>query len=117
MADALQNYIDGKWVDAIDGGRFDVFDPATGEVIATAPDCQPADVERAVDAARRTFDDGTWWPGTSERERGRILLRAADIMRRELDRLAELESMDCGKPIGEARDDLEEVVFLSLIHI
>ena len=44
MADALQNYIDGKWVDAIDGGRFDVFDPATGEVIATAPDCQPADV-------------------------------------------------------------------------
>ena len=62
MADALQNYIDGKWVDAIDGGRFDVFDPATGEVIATAPDCQPADVERAVDAARRTFDEGTWWP-------------------------------------------------------
>ena len=112
MADALQNYIDGKWVDAIDGGRFDVFDPATGEVIATAPDCQPADVERAVDAARRTFDDGTWWPGTSERERGRILLRAADIMRRELDRLAELESLDCGKPIGEARDDLEEVVFM-----
>ena len=41
MADALQNYIDGKWVDAIDGGRFDVCDPATGEVIATAPDCQP----------------------------------------------------------------------------
>ena len=38
MADALQNYIDGKWVDADDGGRFDVFDPATGEVIATAPD-------------------------------------------------------------------------------
>ena len=58
MADALQNYIDGKWVDAIDGERFDVFNPATGEVIATAPDSQPADVERAVDAARRTFDDG-----------------------------------------------------------
>jgi betaine-aldehyde dehydrogenase len=112
MADALQNYIDGKWVDAIDGGRFDVFDPATGEVIATAPDSQPADVDRAIGAARRTFDEGTWWPGMSERERGRILLRAAEIMRRELERLAELESMDCGKPIGEARDDLEEVAFM-----
>ena len=62
MADALQNYIDGKWVDAIDGDRFDVFNPATGEVIATAPDSQPADVERAIDVARRTFDDGHWWP-------------------------------------------------------
>jgi acyl-CoA reductase-like NAD-dependent aldehyde dehydrogenase len=112
MADALQNYIDGKWVDAIDGGRFDVFNPATGEVIATAPDSQPADVARAVDVARRTFDEGSWWPQTSERDRGRILLRAADIMRRELERLARLESIDCGKPLAEARTDLEEVAFM-----
>ena len=74
MADALQNYIDGKWIDAADGERFDVFNPATGEVIATAPDSKAADVDLAVDAARRTFDDGTWWPGMSARERGRILL-------------------------------------------
>ncbi len=112
MADALQNYVDGKWVDAIDGGRFDVFNPATGEVIATAPDSQPSDVELAVDAARRTFDAGAWWPGLTGRDRGRILLRAAEIMRRELDRLAALESLDCGKPVGEARDDLEEVAFM-----
>ncbi len=112
MAQELQNYIDGKWLDAADGGRFDVFDPATGEVIATAPDSKPADVERAVDAARRTFDDGTWWPGTSERERGRILLRAAEIVRRELERLARLESTDSGKPIGEAREDIAEVAFM-----
>ncbi len=65
MADALQNYVDGKWVDAQDGKRFDVFDPSTGEVIATAPDSQPADVERAIDSARRTFDEGTWWPRTT----------------------------------------------------
>ncbi len=112
MAQELQNYIDGKWLDAADGGRFDVFDPATGEVIATAPDSKPADVERAVDAARRTFDDATWWPGTSERERGRILLRAAEIVRRELERLARLESTDSGKPIGEAREDISEVAFM-----
>ena len=52
MADALQNYIDGKWVDAQDGARFDVFDPSTGEVIATAPNSSQADVDAAVAAAR-----------------------------------------------------------------
>jgi betaine-aldehyde dehydrogenase len=112
MADALQNYVDGKWVDAEDGKRFDVFDPSTGEVIATAPDSQPADVERAIDSARRTFDEGTWWPRTTERERGRILLNAADIVRRDLEKLAAMESLDAGKPIGEAREDIAEVAFM-----
>ena len=112
MADTLQNYIDGKFVDAADGTGFDVFNPATGEVIATAPDSKQADVDAAVSAARRTFDDGTWWPRTTERERGRILLRAADIVRREHERLAQLESLDSGKPIGEAREDIAEVAFM-----
>ncbi len=112
MADALQNYIDGKWVDAADGERFDVFNPATGEVIASAPHSKREDVERAVDAARRTFDEGAWWPGTSARERGRILLRAAEIVRREHDRLSRMEATDSGKPIGEAREDIAEVAFM-----
>ena len=112
MADALQNHIDGAWVDARDGERFDVFDPATGEVIATAPDSKAVDVETAIDAARRTFDEGTWWPGTPARERGGILLRAADIVRREQERLARMESLDSGKPIGEAREDVAEVAFM-----
>ncbi len=73
MAEALQNHIDGKWVDAQEGGRFDVFNPATGEVIATAPQSTQPDVDAAVSAARRTFDEGRWWPGTSGRDRGRIL--------------------------------------------
>ncbi len=112
MADALQNYIHGRFVDAADGGRFDVFNPATAEVIATAPDSQGADVEAAIASARRTFDDGSWWPRTTERERGQILLRAAEIVRRELERLAHLESLDSGKPIGEAREDIAEVAFM-----
>jgi acyl-CoA reductase-like NAD-dependent aldehyde dehydrogenase len=112
MADALQNFIDGKWVDAHDGERFDVFNPATGAVIATAPHSKPADVDAAVAAARRTFDEGTWWPGTPARRRGRILLNAADIVRREQERLARLESLDAGKPIGEAREDIAEVAFM-----
>src|SRR5918999_2101336 len=112
MADALQNHIDGKWVDAEDGGRFDVFDPGAGEVTATPPDSKQVDVDAAVAAARRTFDDGRWWPGTPARERGRILLRAAEVVRREEERLARLESLDSGKPISEARDDIAEVAFM-----
>ena len=112
MADALQNFIDGKWVDAQDGERFDVFNPATGAVTATAPHSKPADVDAAVAAARRAFDEGTWWPGTPARRRGRILLNAADIVRREHERLARLESLDAGKPIGEAREDIAEVAFM-----
>ena len=112
MADALQSFIDGKWADAQDGERFDVFNPATGAVIATAPHSKPADVDAAVAAARRTFDEGTWWPGTAARQRGRILLNAADIVRREQERLARLESLDAGKPIGEAREDIAEVAFM-----
>ena len=112
MAETLQNYIDGKWLDAQDGERFDVFDPATGEVIATAPNSKAADAELAVAAARRTFDEGTWWPGTTPRDRGRILLRAAEIVRREHERLARMESLDSGKPIGDAREDIGEVAFM-----
>ena len=112
MARDLQAYVDGAWRDARDGRRLDVVNPATGEVIATVPDCGPADVAEAIAAARRTFDDGSWWPRTSARERGRILLRAAEIVRREHERLARLESTDCGKPIGEARADVDEVAFM-----
>jgi len=112
VAEELRNYVDGVWVDARDGERFDVFNPATGEVIATAPDSKPADVEAAVDAARRTFDDGSWWPGTPARTRGRILLDAADIVRREQERLARMESLDSGKPIGDAREDIAEVAYM-----
>jgi acyl-CoA reductase-like NAD-dependent aldehyde dehydrogenase len=112
VADALRNYVDGAWLDAVDGERFDVFNPATGEVVATAPHSKREDVDRAVAAARRTFDEGSWWPGASARERGRILLRAADVVRREHDRLARMESIDSGKPIGEASEDIDEVAFM-----
>jgi acyl-CoA reductase-like NAD-dependent aldehyde dehydrogenase len=112
MAEDLKMYVDGKWVEALDGSTLDVVNPATGEVIATVPDSKPPDADRAAAAARRAFDDGAWWPGTSERERGRILLRAADIVRRELERLARLETLDSGKPIAEAREDIAEVAFM-----
>ena len=107
----LQNYVNGKWIDAMDGGRFDVFDPADGSVIARAADSQPDDVEAAIDAARNAFDDGTW-SAVSPRERQRVLLKAAEITRREAERLSELEVRDSGKPLAEAREDIEEAAYM-----
>jgi acyl-CoA reductase-like NAD-dependent aldehyde dehydrogenase len=104
-------YIDGRWVPAREGERFDVVDPATGETIATAASATAADVDAAVGAARRAFDEGAW-PGTTERERARVLQKAAEIIASRRDELATLESRDCGKPLAEARDDIDEVVFM-----
>ena len=112
MADALQMYIDGKWVDAEDGERFDVHNPATNEVIATAPRAKKTDVEKAVAAARRAFDDGAWWPGIGERDRGRMLLKAAEIIRRESHRLARMESIDSGKLLSDCEEDLNEAAYM-----
>ena len=109
--DERKMYVDGAWVEAGDGARFDVIDPATGQTIATVPDARGSDVDAAVEAARRAFDDASW-PAVTERERGRILIRASEIIRRERERLAELEVLDCGKPIGEAREDIEESAFM-----
>jgi betaine-aldehyde dehydrogenase len=106
-----QMYIDGKWLDAAEGRRVDVKVPATGETFATVPDAQKQDAEAAIDAARRAFDEGPW-SRSSERERESILLKAADILRREADRIAELESRDSGKPIGEAQEDVAETAFM-----
>jgi acyl-CoA reductase-like NAD-dependent aldehyde dehydrogenase len=112
MADQLQMYIDGRWVEALDGTRFDSIDPATGAVLASVPAAGAADVDRAVRAARRAFDDGSWGAAIAERERARLLFRIADLVREQLDELAELEVRDCGKPIADARADIAEVAFM-----
>ena len=109
---STQMFLNGRWVGALDGDTIDVLNPATGELITRVPHAKAADVDQAVRSARGTFDAGKWWPQTSERQRGRILLRAAEIIRREADRLARLETLDCGKPIAESREDIEEVAFI-----
>ncbi len=111
MTDA-QMYIDGKWLDASDGGRIRDINPATGLIHATVPSATVEDVDTAVLAARRTFDDGIWSIGTAERARGHTLIRAAEIIRRRAEELARLETLDSGKPIGESRDDVEEAAFM-----
>src|SRR3984957_11962182 len=94
--------IDGKLVDAASGKTFPVYNPASGTVIANVPEADKADVDLAVAAARRAFDDRRWTK-VSRSERGRMLWRLADLIERDLEELAELESLDNGKPFSVAR--------------
>jgi phenylacetaldehyde dehydrogenase len=94
--------INGKLVGAVSGKTFEVVNPATGAVIANVPEGDKADIDIAVAAARRAFDDGVW-ARVSPSEKGRILWRIADLIERDLEELAELESIDNGKPYAVAR--------------
>ncbi|MEP7098183.1 MAG: aldehyde dehydrogenase [Dokdonella sp.] len=96
----LANLIDGRLQAPRAGGYLDIFEPATGTVFARCPDSDGTDVDAAIAAAARAFPG---WSGTSAEERARLLGRLADLVERDLDELAELESRDCGKPVKLAR--------------
>jgi betaine-aldehyde dehydrogenase len=100
-------YINGEHVTSANGGWFPIYDPSTEEIIAEVPDSGEADVERAARAAREAFERGAW-PETTAQQRGRLLFKLADRIRKETDRLAELESRNCGKPIVEAEMDVAD---------
>jgi acyl-CoA reductase-like NAD-dependent aldehyde dehydrogenase len=95
--------IDGKWVDAASGKTFETPNPATGAVLARVAEGDAEDIDRAVRAARRAFDDGKWarWSPT---ERERLLLKIADLIERNGEELAQLETLDNGKPLAESRN-------------
>ena len=97
----IQHYIDGTFVDSVDGGTFDVLDPVSNETYATAAAGRAADIDLAVAAAKRAFDDGPW-PRLLPRARSRILNRIADAVEAQDARLAELETFDTGLPITQA---------------
>jgi betaine-aldehyde dehydrogenase len=99
--------IDGEWVAAASGRTFKAMDPATGEPMAEVPDAQAADVDRAVAAARRAFDEG--WRDVTAQERGRILFRLAEKVRARTKELAELETLNSGKPLAESEFDIGDV--------
>jgi len=102
--------IDGQWVNGTK--TFNTVNPATGEVLTQIVEASAADVDQAVAAARRAFDakDGAWRK-MSASERGRLIWRLADLVERHIDELAELETLDNGKPIFESRNvDMPMVV-------
>ncbi|RZL72257.1 MAG: aldehyde dehydrogenase family protein, partial [Rhodococcus sp. (in: high G+C Gram-positive bacteria)] len=112
----IQHYIGGAFVDSIDGDTFDVLDPVSNEVYLQAAAGKKADIDRAVEAAKKAFKEGPW-PRMLPRERSRILHRIADIVESRDARLAELESFDSGLPItqalGQARRAAENFRFFA----
>jgi acyl-CoA reductase-like NAD-dependent aldehyde dehydrogenase len=90
--------IGGERPEAADGRTFDTFDPATGQAITEVPYAGAEDVDRAVRAAREAFDDGRW-SGVSASRRTRAMLALADAVEANADELAQLESLDNGKPL------------------
>jgi len=101
-------YIDGRFVNAKSGKTFNVYDPATEQVIATCPAGEAADVDLAAAAAKKAFYGG--WRGTSAQERGRVLFRIADRIRARRDELARIETLNSGKPIVESEYDMDDCV-------
>ena len=91
-------FVDGKWVEAEDGRTFTTTCPANGEVLATCADAGRGDVDRAVRAAWKAFDG---WKIVAPPERARMLLRIADLIDANAEKLALVETMDNGKPIRE----------------
>jgi phenylacetaldehyde dehydrogenase len=103
LAGKHQLFIDGKSVDAKSGKKFDVFDPATGQAIAAVAEADKADVDDAVKAARRAFETGPW-SKTSPQDRSKLIWKLADLLEKHADEIAELEALDNGKPIRDARN-------------
>ncbi|EPZ42137.1 aldehyde dehydrogenase family protein [Alicyclobacillus acidoterrestris] len=93
-------FIDGKFVPSASGKTFETVNPATGEVLAVVSEAEAEDINRAVAAARRAFDEGPW-STMSGAERGRLLYKLADLMEAHKEELAQIDTLDNGKPIRE----------------
>jgi aldehyde dehydrogenase (NAD+) len=94
--------IDGVWCDARSGKTFATVNPATEEKIADVAEGDAADIDRAAKAARKAFESGDW-PKMDARDRGGLINRLADLVERNVEELAALETLDNGKPISDAR--------------
>jgi 1-pyrroline dehydrogenase len=98
-----QNLIGGEWVDSSGGETMEVLNPATGEVIAEVPNATVEDVDRAVQAAKKALVE---WRETTPGERAELLLKLAAAIDEHTDELAELESLNVGKPLSYAKEEL-----------
>ena len=98
-----QCYVDGGWIDADAGGKIDVTNPATGELIGTVPNAGAAETRRAIEAASRAFPA---WAAKTAKERAAILRRWNDLMLANVDDLAALMTAEQGKPLAESRGEI-----------
>jgi aldehyde dehydrogenase (NAD+) len=101
--------IHGKRVPAASGRSFETLDPATGQVIARVAEADAVDIDAAVRSARAAFEGA--WGHMRAADRGRLLLKLADLIRQNETELVELESLDSGKPVSAVRrQDLPAVL-------
>lgn len=105
MVKEYKNYINGEWVDASDGARFDNINPATGELVATFPKSSREDTLRAIAAAKAAYPA---WKAVPAPKRGEIIKRASDILVRDKEDIARTMTMEMGKVIAETRGDVQE---------
>ena len=96
--------IGGEWVEAADGGRFDVTDPGTGDLVGSVPDAGESDVRAAIDAASTAFEG---WKALPALQRARILRRAADLIRERRETIALVMTSEQGKPLAEAAGEVD----------
>lgn len=97
-----QMYIDGKWVDSVTGRTLAVTNPANGQELGRVALASPEDVDRAVRAARKAFDEGPW-PRLDPLARGRYLFRLAELIRKHAEDFAMTDTLNIGKPIRDSR--------------
>ncbi|UOQ95711.1 betaine-aldehyde dehydrogenase [Halobacillus shinanisalinarum] len=103
-----QMYINGAWVDAQSGNTRDIINPYNQKVVATVAEGDAEDAKLAIAAAREAFDNGEW-KDTPGAERGQKVLRIAELIERDKEELAELETLDTGKTVEESRADMEDI--------
>jgi 1-pyrroline dehydrogenase len=100
---SYKNFVGGEWVDAASGETMEVVNPATGETIAAVPSCSADDVDRAVEAAKKALPE---WLDATPKERSELLHKLADVMDEHAEELAQLESLNVGKPLMASRDEM-----------
>jgi 1-pyrroline dehydrogenase len=98
-----KNFVGGEWVESTGGETMEVLNPATGETIAEVPRGSEADVERAVEAAKKAWAD---WSTKTPKDRSELLLKLADLIDEHAEELTQLESQNVGKPMAIARDEM-----------
>jgi betaine-aldehyde dehydrogenase len=103
---AARHLIDGLWRDSKDGATFDRVSPAHGVLVTRAAKGGATETEAAIAAARTAFDDGSW-SDLSGKDRATLLLRVADLVDRDRERIARVETLEAGKPISQARAEIE----------
>lgn len=102
----VRHLIDGTWCGSADGATFERRSPAHGVVVTRAAKGGAAETEAAIAAARAAFDDGRW-SGLSGKDRATLMLKVADLIDRDRERIARTETLEAGKPIAQARAEIE----------